>query len=159
MKLTDRYVLREILTPTLVAFAVYTGFMLVRILVQFSALLLQSANLPLDVGRVLAFSAPHIVVLTIPIAFLLGILVGVGRLSQDSELVALRASGIDLLGLFRPIAVLASLLTLLTGFVMIYVVPRSNSVVFGMRLQLSTFLIAQKIQPGVFSPEVAGRRI
>ncbi len=159
MKLTDRYVLREILAPTLVAFAVYTGFMLVRFLVQFSALLLQSTNPLLDVGRVLAFSAPHVVVLTIPIAFLLGILVGVGRLSQDSELVALRASGIDLLGLFRPIAVLATLLALLTGFVMVYVLPRSNSVVFGMRLQLSTFLIAQKIQPGVFSPEVAGRRI
>jgi LPS export ABC transporter permease LptF/LPS export ABC transporter permease LptG len=159
MKLTDRYVLREILVPTLVAFAVYTGFMLVRILVQFSALVLQSTNTLADVGRVLAFSAPHIVVLTIPIAFLLGILVGVGRLSQDSELVALRASGIDLLGLYRPITVLAVLLTLLTGFVMVYVAPRTNRVVFGMQLQLSTFLIAQKIQPGVFSPEVAGRRI
>ena len=159
MKLTDRYVLREILVPTLVAFAVYTGFMLVRFLVQFSALVLQSTNPLADLGRVLAFSAPHIVVLTIPIAFLLGILVGVGRLSQDSELVALRASGIDLLGLYRPIAVLAVLLTLLTGFFMVYVAPRTNRVVFGMQLQLSTFLIAQKIQPGVFSPEVAGRRI
>lgn len=159
MKLTDRYVLKEILAPTIVAFGVYTGFMLVRGLVQFSALLLQSTSPLADLGRVLAFSAPHIVVLTIPVAFLLGILVGVGRLSQDSELVALRASGIDLLGLYRPIAVLAVLLALLTGFVMVFVLPRTNQVVSGMRLQLSTFLIAQRIQPGVFSPEVAGRRI
>lgn len=159
MKLTDRYVLREILAPTLVAFGVYTGFMLVRFLVQFSALLLQSTNPLADVGRVLAFSAPHVVVLTIPVAFLLGILVGVGRLSQDSELVALRASGVDLLGLYRPIALLAVLLALITGFVMVWVLPRTNQVVSGMRLQLSTFLIAQKIQPGVFSPEMAGRRI
>lgn len=158
-KLTDRYILREILAPTLVAFSVYTGFMLVRGLVQFSALLLQSAEPLLDVGRILAFSAPHIVVLTLPIAFLLGILVGVGRLSQDSELVALRASGVDLLSLYRPIAVLAVALALLTGFVMIAVVPRTNRVVYEMRLQLSTFLIAQRIQPGVFSPEVSGRRI
>lgn len=159
MKLTDRYVLKEILAPTFVAFGIYTGFMLVRGLVQFSALLVQSTNPLADLGRILAFSAPHIVVLTIPIAFLLGILVGVGRLSQDSELVALRASGIDLLGLYRPIAVLALVLSLITGFVMIYVLPRTNRVVSGMRLQLSTFLIAQRIQPGVFSPEVAGRRI
>jgi LPS export ABC transporter permease LptF/LPS export ABC transporter permease LptG len=159
MKLTDRYVLKEILAPTLVAFGVYTGFMLVRGLVQFSALLLQSTSPVADLGRILAFSAPHIVVLTIPVAFLLGILVGVGRLSQDSELVALRASGIDLPGLYRPIAVLAVVLALITGFVMIFVLPRTNRVVSGMRLQLSTFLIAQRIQPGVFSPEVAGRRI
>ena len=44
MKLTDRYALREILAPTVVAFAIYTGFMLIRGLVQFSDLLLQSSR-------------------------------------------------------------------------------------------------------------------
>ena len=102
MKLTDRYTLREILAPTVVAFAIYTGFMLIRGLVQFSDLLLQSSDPLWDTGRVLAFSTPHIVVLTLPISFLLGILVGIGRLSQDSELVALRAAGVDLFTLYRP---------------------------------------------------------
>ena len=159
MRLTDRYALREILAPTAVAFVIYTGFMLIRGLVQFSDLLLQSADPLLDVLRVLAFSAPHIIVLTLPIVFLLGILVGVGRLSQDSELVALRAAGVDLFTLYRPIAVLAVAFTLVTGFVMTSVVPRTNRILYGMKLQLSTFAIAQRIQPGVFSPEFAGRRI
>ena len=159
MNLTDRYHLKEILAPTLVAFVIYTGLMLIRGLIQFSALLLQSSDPLLDTGRVLAFSTPHIVVLTIPIAFLLGILVGIGRLSQDSELVALRAAGIDLFTLYRPIGVLAIVLATVTGTVMVFVVPRTNRLLYGMRLQLSTFAIAQRIQPGVFSPEFAGRRI
>ncbi len=159
MKLTDRYAFWEILAPTAVAFAIYTGFMLIRGLVQFSDLLVQSRQPLLDAVRVLAFSAPHIVVLTLPIAFLLGILVGVGRLSQDSELVALRAAGVDLLSLFRPISVLAAVLALATGLVMTWVVPRTNRILYGMKLQLSTFVIAQRIQPGVFSPELAGRRV
>ena len=159
MNLTDRYALREILAPTIVAFAIYTGFMLIRGLVQFSTLLLQSAKPLRDTGYVLAFSAPHIIVLTLPIAFLLGILVGVGRLSQDSELVALRAAGVDLFRLYRPIALLAVVFTLLTGVVMTLVVPRTNRILYGMRLQLSTYAIAQRIQPGIFSPEFAGRRI
>ncbi len=159
MKLTHRYALREILAPTVVAFAIYTGFMLIRGLVQFSDLLLQSSNPLWDTGRVLAFSTPHVVVLTLPIAFLLGILVGVGRLSQDSELVALRAAGVDLFTLYKPISVLAVLFTLATGFVMTAVVPRTNRILYGMKLELSTFAIAQRIQPGVFSPEFAGRRI
>jgi LPS export ABC transporter permease LptF/LPS export ABC transporter permease LptG len=159
MKLIDRYALREILAPTVVAFAIYTGFMLIRGLVQFSSLLLQSSEPFWDTGRVLAFSTPHIVVLTLPIAFLLGILVGVGRLSQDSELVALRAAGVDLFTLYRPIALLAILFTLATGLVMTAVVPRTNRILYGMKLQLSTFAIAQRIQPGVFSPEFGGRRI
>ena len=159
MKLTDRYILREVFAPTAVAFVIYTGFMLIRGLVQFSDLLLQSSDPFWDMGRVLAFSTPHIVVLTLPIAFLLGILVGVGRLSQDSELVALRAAGVDLLSLYRPIAVLAVAFTLVTGLVMTSVVPWTNRILYGMKLQLSTFAIAQRIQPGVFSPEFAGRRI
>lgn len=159
MKLTDRYALREVLAPTLVAFAIYTGFMLIRGLVQFSDLLLQSSNPLWDTGRVLAFTTPHVVVLTLPIAFLLGILVGVGRLSQDSELVALRAAGVDLFTLYRPIALLAIAFTLTTGYVMTAVVPRTNRILYGMKLELSTFAIAQRIQPGVFSPEFSGRRI
>lgn len=159
MRLTYRYVLREILAPTAVAFTIYTGFMLIRGLVQFSDLLLQSTKPLQDTGLVLAFSAPHIVVLTLPIAFLLGILVGAGRLSQDSELVALRAAGVDLFSLYRPIATLAVLFTVITGIVMTLVVPRTNRILYGMKLQLSTFAIAQRIQPGVFSPEFAGRRI
>ena len=159
MKLTDRYVLKEVLAPTLVAFAIYTGFMLIRGLVQFGDLLLQSRAPLRDTGLVIAFSTPHIVVLTLPISFLLGILVGVGRLSQDSELIALRAAGVDLFSLYRPIGVLAVLFTVLTGIVMTSVVPRTNRILYGMKLQLSTFAIAQRIQPGVFSPEFAGRRI
>ncbi|MBK8598690.1 MAG: LptF/LptG family permease [Holophagales bacterium] len=159
MKLTHRYALREILAPTVVAFAIYTGFMLIRGLVQFSDLLLQSSNPLWDTGRVLAFSIPHVIVLTLPIAFLLGILVGVGRLSQDSELVALKAAGVDLFTLYKPISVLAVLFTLTTALVMTAVVPRTNRILYGMKLELSTFAIAQRIQPGVFSPEFAGRRI
>ena len=78
---------REILAPTAVAFAIYTGFMLIRGLVQFSELLIQSSHPILDTGLVVAFSLPHIVVLTLPIAFLLGILVGVGRDAADTALV------------------------------------------------------------------------
>lgn len=159
MKLLDRYVLREIAAPTAVAFAVYTGFMLIRGLIQFSDLVLQSGDPVRQTGLVLAFSFPHIVVLTLPIAFLLGILVGVGRLSADSELVAVRAAGGDLAGLYRPIGVAAVVLWLATAYVMVWVVPRTNRILYSMRLQLSTFAIAQRIQPGVFTPEFAGRRI
>ncbi len=159
MNRLERYALREVLAPTAVAFAVYTGFMLVRGLILFSDLILQSGNPLRDTALVAAFSLPHIVVLTLPIAFLLGILIGVGRLSADSELVAIRAAGIDLTRLYRPIGVLGGVLWILTALVMVEVVPRTNRILYSMRLQLSTFAIAQRIQPGVFTPELAGRRI
>ncbi len=155
----DRYVLREIAGPTAVGFLAYTGFMLVRGLVLFSDLLLQSEQPLGDVGRVLAFSVPNIVVLTLPISFLLGLLVAFGRLSADSEIVALRAAGVDVGRLYRPVAALALLFFAATLALILEAVPRGNRELSGMRLRLATFAIAQRIQPGVFSPEFAGKSI
>lgn len=155
----DRYVFQETLGPTLVGFLAYTGFMAVRGLVQFSELLVQSERPFAEAGLVVALSLPHIVVLTLPVAFLLGLLIGVGRLSADSELTALRASGVDLLVLYRPIAVLAAAIAGVTLVLMLAVVPRTNHLLFSMKLRLSSFAFAQRIQPGVFSPEIAGLRV
>jgi LPS export ABC transporter permease LptF/LPS export ABC transporter permease LptG len=142
-----------------VAFLAYTGFMLVRGLVQFSDLVLQSASPLRETGSLLALSLPHIVVLTIPISFLLGLLIGVGRLSADSELIALRASGVDLVRLYRPIVWLSAAFSLVTLLIMLAVVPRTNQILYDKKLQISTLVIAQRIQPGVFSQEVRGYRI
>lgn len=159
MKRLDRYVALEILAPTGVAFLAYTGFMLIRGLFQFAGLILQSERPFADLVFVLGLSLPHIVVLTIPVSFLLGLLVGVGRLSADSELVALRSAGVDLVRLFRPIGFLAVGLWAVCLVVMVGFVPRANQLLYTRRLQLSTLAVAQRIQPGVFSAELAGRRI
>ncbi len=155
----DRYVFGEVLAPTVVGFLAYTGFMAVRGLVQFSELLVQSEQPLAEAGIVLALSLPHIVVLTLPVAFLLGLLIGIGRLSADSELTALRASGIDLAGLYRPIGALAIAISGVTLFLMLAVVPRTNHLLYAMKLRLSSFAFAQRIQPGVFSPEFGGLRV
>jgi LPS export ABC transporter permease LptG/LPS export ABC transporter permease LptF len=155
----NRYLLLEVSGPTLVGFLTYTGFMAVRGLIQFSELLVQSEQPFVEAGLVVALSLPHIIVLTLPIAFLLGLLIGIGRLSADSELTALRASGVDLLVLYRPIGLLAVMIGAATLALMLAVVPRTNHLLYAMKLRLSSFAFAQRIQPGVFSPEIAGLRV
>ncbi|MCM3876391.1 MAG: LptF/LptG family permease [Thermoanaerobaculia bacterium] len=143
----------------MVGFLAYTGFMAVRGLVQFSELLVQSEHPLAEAGLVVALSLPHIVVLTLPVSFLLGLLIGIGRLSADSELTALRASGVDLLVLYRPIGTMAAATAGVTLVLMLAVVPRTNHLLYAMKLRLSSFAFAQRIQPGVFSPEIAGLRV
>jgi LPS export ABC transporter permease LptF/LPS export ABC transporter permease LptG len=159
VRLLNRYVFREVLAPTFVGFLAYTGFMAVRGLVQFAELLVQSEQPFVEAGLVVALSLPHIVVLTLPIAFLLGLLIGIGRLSADSELTALRASGVDLMSLYRPIAILAVATGAATLALMLGVVPHTNHLLYAMKLRLSSFAFAERIQPGVFSPEIAGLRV
>ena len=155
----DRYVMREVAGPTLVGFLAYTGFMVVRGLVLFSDLVLQSESPFVDILRVAAFSLPHIVVLTLPIAFLLGLLIAFGRMSADSEVIALRAAGVDPVRLYKPVGLLALVCFAVTLVLMLEAVPRGNRLLSAMRLRLATFAVAQKIQPGVFSPEFGGIRI
>lgn len=155
----DRYLLREIAAPTAVAFFAYTGFMLLRGVVLFSDLLFQSGDPFGETLRVLAFSLPHIVVLTLPISFLLGLLIAFGRLSADSEVIALRAAGVDLMRLYRPVAALALVVGAATSLLILEAVPRGNRLLSEMRLRLLTFAVAQRISPGVFSPDFAGKSI
>ncbi len=94
MKILYRYLLRELTLP-LLAWLAFLFLML--FLMQFlrgSEVLLGSAVTAQDIGRLTLYLAPHFLVMALPIAFLLAILLGLGRLSDDRELVAMNALGV-----------------------------------------------------------------
>ena len=74
----------------------------------------------------LVYISPAILVLTIPIGFLLAILVAFGRLSADMEVVALKACGVSPLRLLWPVVVFGLGVTAATAYLMIDAVPKSN---------------------------------
>jgi len=66
---------------------------------------------------------PAFLVFVVPMAFLLGVLVALARLSVDSEIVALKASGVSLYRLSPPVAFLAVITFVVTAFLVFYGVP------------------------------------
>ncbi len=93
----DRYILGEILGPFLGG-----NVFFLFILLMFQILRLAELFISHNVGWVLLAKMVGLMALsflphTLPVAFLIGILVGFGRLSADSELVALKSSGMSLL--------------------------------------------------------------
>src|SRR5436305_159028 len=153
----DRYLITEILGPLGLGFLVYTFILLIRFLFQ-SAEMIIRRGLPVSiVGKLLALTLPNIVVLTLPMSLLFGTLIAVGRLSSDSELIAVRASGISLLTLYRPILLLSGLLTLLNAALMVYVLPWGNHALQELRLDITTQSVAQQIEPRVFYEEWEGK--
>src|ERR1700712_4905048 len=116
----DRYLLTEILGPLGLGFLVYPFILPLRFLFA-SAEMIIRRGLPVSiVGKLLLLTLPNIVVLTLPMSLLFGTLIAVGRLSSDSELIAMRASGVSLLTLYRPILLLSSVLTVATDLLLIY---------------------------------------
>lgn len=118
MKLLARYLLKELVVPLVVWVAFLFLLLFVMQFLRGTDVLLGSAVTLGDIGRLILFLAPHFLVMALPIAFLLAILLGLGRLSEDRELVALQALGISptqlLAGPLAIGAVLAGLMLLLT---------------------------------------------
>ncbi len=125
-KIIDIYLIREVIQPFLTGVIIVTIIMLSSFLFQLTDLLIVK-DVPLaDVGRLLLFQLPELVVETFPIAILFAIMTGLGRLSQENEFTALRMGGVSLYRLFMPLIVIGLIISGMTFILNERVVPWSN---------------------------------
>ncbi len=108
----QRYIAREISLAFVVSFLLFFFlFFLNQILLLAEEILKRKA--PFDqVAILIVASLPSILALTAPFASLLGILLAVGRLAGDKEILAAQASGIPHRKIFAPVLLLGLLFTL-----------------------------------------------
>jgi LPS export ABC transporter permease LptG len=97
--------------------------------------------------------SPQALGLTIPMALLVGLLIGLGRLSTDRESVALLACGVSPYRLLRPILVLAGLATAATMYVMIDAIPDANQKYREILFATLSKKVESDVQPRVFFQE------
>jgi len=77
----------------------------------------------LDAMRVVAFALPRMGVDVLPVTCLLGTIVGLGALANQSEIIAMRASGLGLTRLARPLLMLLAVVIVCVAAVLQYVIP------------------------------------
>ncbi|HQR17096.1 MAG TPA: LptF/LptG family permease [Gemmatimonadales bacterium] len=111
MRLLSRYLLRQLAAPFVFALAALTSIMLLNQLAKrFGALV--GKGLPWTViGEVFLLSLPFIIAMTLPMAVLLAVLYAFSTLAAGNEITAMRASGISIGQLLRPVFAAALLLT------------------------------------------------
>ena len=94
MRILTRYILREVISHAAIGIAVFTFVLFTRDLGHILDLVVRnSAPLP-SVLEIFFFTLPVAFTYTIPMGVLVGILIGLSRLAADSEITAMRASGI-----------------------------------------------------------------
>jgi len=127
LPLLDRWVLGQIIPPMIFAISAFTVislsvgvmFDLIRKIVEF--------GLPLFLAlKVLFFSLPSFLVLSFPMAVLLSTLLAYGKLSSNSELLALKSLGIKTSRIIFPAIALSIFMTGLTFYFNDNLVPASN---------------------------------
>ena len=126
LKILDRYLVREIVPPMLLALVGLTFVLMMPPIIQNAEKLIANGVPWTIVLRVLLTLVPQALGVTIPMALLYGILFGLGRLSADREFVALQACGVSVFRVFRPIALLAVVACAATAYNMIVALPNAN---------------------------------
>lgn len=139
MKILSRYVLERLVAPFLFALAALTGFMLLnQVARRFDTL----AGKGLDwsvIAEVFVLCLPFILALTLPMSVLVAVLFAFSNLAADSEITAMRASGVSVPQLLRPVLVWSLLMAVFTFGFVDQVLPRSNA-----RLRTLLFDISRK---------------
>jgi LPS export ABC transporter permease LptF/LPS export ABC transporter permease LptG len=126
VKILDRYVWKELITPFFLGLFVFTFLLLIDRIFDLTDLIINKGVPVHLVLLLLVYISPAILVLTIPIGFLLAILIAFGRLSADMEVVAFKACGISPLRLLRPVVIFGIGVAGLTAYLMIDSVPKTN---------------------------------
>ncbi|HXX71514.1 MAG TPA: LptF/LptG family permease [Candidatus Acidoferrum sp.] len=150
MRLLDRYVGREVVSHAALGLVVFTFVFFVPQLVRLMELIVRHSGSVWSVALLFLCTLPPVLGFTLPMAVLVGVLIGLGRLSADSEIVALHASGISLRRLLFPIGVVAltaAIGTLLTTF---WLGPASLRTVRRVEAQLLSSQARFSVQPRVF---------
>ena len=120
------YVVLEILPPFLLGLAAFTMILLIARILKLVELVVTRGVPFLEIAKLFALILPTFLEMTVPMALLLAIFLGLGRLSGDHELLALKASGISPTQVLLPIAAVALSVSLITLLLTTLVRPAAN---------------------------------
>ncbi len=149
-RILDRYIVREIVMPFLLGLTVLTFILVLPPILQRGEDFIAKGVEFSIVARALLTLLPQALCVTIPMAVLLGILVGMGRLSADREFVAMQACGVSLLRLARPVLLVAALATGATAYETIVALPNANSTFQEIVLSVTASKVEHSVRPHVF---------
>jgi len=150
MRILTRYILGEVISHGVIGAAVFTFVLFTRDLGRILDLVVRnSAPFP-SVVAILLFTVPVALTYTIPMGVLVGILIGLSRLAADSEITAMRASGIGVWTFLRIISIFVALAWLLALANGLYLAPHSQAALGRLEERLKGSQVSFEVQPRVF---------
>jgi LPS export ABC transporter permease LptG/LPS export ABC transporter permease LptF len=150
VRILTRYILGEILSHALIGCALFTFILFMPRLPQILEMVVRNSSSLSNVLEVFLFTLPNLFWVTIPMSVLVGILLGLSRLAADSEIIAMRASGLGI-GYFVRVASIVAVAGALLGTVnSLWIAPRANQAILDMEQSLAASQASYQIQPRVF---------
>ncbi len=121
-----RYLVAEVVPPFFLGLLAFTFILLVARILRLIELVVTRGVPLLQIGKLFALILPTFLEMTVPMAFLLAILLGLGRMSNDQELLAMKASGVSAPQILGPIALVGLVVALITLGLTMVARPAAN---------------------------------
>ncbi|MGB8494262.1 MAG: LPS export ABC transporter permease LptF [Candidatus Acidiferrum sp.] len=150
MRILDRYIVLEVIRHALLGLIIFTFVLFVPKLVRLMELFVRHSGSGSQIGVLFLCIVPNILVFTIPMAVLIGVLLGLGRMSMDSEIIALTALGISRRRILWPVGALAAIGAALTLVMTLWLAPLAIRTFRSIERDLITSQISFQVQPRVF---------
>jgi LPS export ABC transporter permease LptG/LPS export ABC transporter permease LptF len=152
VRILTRYILREILSHALIGCVIFTFILFMKELPRILEMVVRNSSSFASVVRIVLYTLPNFFMVTIPMAVLVGVLLGLSRLAADSEIIAMRASSMGI-GYFVRVASIAAFGGTLLGLAnSLYLAPRANRAILTMDKTLA-MQASYEIEPRVFDED------
>jgi LPS export ABC transporter permease LptF/LPS export ABC transporter permease LptG len=150
MRILTRYILREVSSHAVIGAAIFTFVLFTRDLGRILELVVRaSAPLP-SVAEIFFYTVPLALTYTIPMAVLVGILIGLSRLAADSEITAMRASGMGVWDFGRVLSIFVGAAWVIALVNSLYIAPWSLASLGHLEDQIKGSQVSYEVQPRVF---------
>ncbi len=156
LRTIDRYVIRETIPPFLLSLVIFTFLLEIPPVMRDLEMLVAKGVSWQVAGRIVLTLVPQALGLTIPMALLTGLLIGLGRLSSDRETVALLACGVSPHRLLRPVLLMATIAAGATLYVMVKAIPDANQTFREITFDIIAKQVENDIHPRVFFENFPG---
>jgi LPS export ABC transporter permease LptG/LPS export ABC transporter permease LptF len=153
MRILTRYILKEVSSHALLGVALFTFIIFMRDLGRLLELIVRNGTPLPSVAEIFLLTLPATFTITLPMGVLVGILVGLSRLAADSEVTAMRASGLGVGMFIRVISLFAVAGWMLGMLNSIYIAPKSAVALDQLQERLRSSQASFEIQPRVFYEE------
>ena len=150
MRIITRYILREVTSHALLGGVLFTFVLFMRDLGRILELVVRDSASMADVARIFLFTLPNALTLTIPMAVLVGILLGLSRLAADSEITAMRAAGMGALDFVKIVSIVSAAALGLGLLNSLYLAPYSASSLLALENNLKSSQASFEVEPRVF---------
>lgn len=150
MRILTRYIFKEVFSHSLLGLLIFTFVIFIPHMSHLLELVVRHDLSSSEVFTLFALPIPGVIVLTIPMAVLVGILIGLGRMAADGEVIAVRALGVGLAQFLRPVIFFALLGWAATSWMSLALAPQANRKLAQMEAGLKSSQAPYEIQPRVF---------